>query len=155
MMTSQIGRRGIHGVLNGRWRCGSVCRRIMTPRQTRTKAKSVPMLVSSTILSSGEINAKNPTNTPVQMVVTCGVRYFGWMAANFFGSRPSRDIEKKIRGCPYWKIRRTAVIATTAPNDTHPAARFSPMKASAFGSGSATPRSCHGLMPTRTAATAT
>src|SRR6058998_3592103 len=48
MMTSQIGRSGIQGVLKGRARCGSLCRRTMTPAQTRTKANSVPIFVSST-----------------------------------------------------------------------------------------------------------
>src|SRR6058998_1577784 len=48
MMTSQIGRSGIQGVLKGRARCGSLCRRTMTPAQTRTKANSVPIFVELT-----------------------------------------------------------------------------------------------------------
>src|SRR5882672_10814305 len=97
MMASQTGRSGIHGVLNGRDRYGSLCLRIITPAQTSTKANSVPMFVSSTILSSGENRAKKATKIPVQIVVTCGVRYFGWTRAKILGSSPSRDMEKKMR----------------------------------------------------------
>jgi len=35
-------------------------------------------------------------------------------------------MEKKIRGCPSWKTSSTAVMDKTAPNDTMPAAQFSP-----------------------------
>ena len=34
------------------------------------------------------------------------------------GSRPSRAIAKKIRGCPYWNTSSTAAIDTTAPSAT-------------------------------------
>ncbi len=41
---------------------------------TSTNAKSVPMLVSCTISSMLATAEKNPTNTPVRIVVTWGVR---------------------------------------------------------------------------------
>ena len=87
---------------------------------TSTNAKSVPMFVSSTISSMFATAEKNATKTPVRIVVTCGVRYFGWIFANHGGRSPSRDIAMRMRGCPSWKTRSTAVIATTAPKARTP-----------------------------------
>ena len=71
------------------------------PTQTSMKAKSVPMFVRSMTSSMLAKAAKTPTKTPVRIVVTCGVLYFGWTLANVEGSSPSRAIEKKMRGWPY------------------------------------------------------
>ena len=103
-----------------------VWRRIGMPRQTSTKAKRVPMLVRSTISSMLAKAATPPTATPVRIVVTCGVRKRGWTRANDCGSRPSRAIEKKMRGWPSWKTRSTAVCAITDPRATKPVAQVSP-----------------------------
>ena len=50
--------------------------------------------------------------------MTCGVRYCGCTFAAHCGSRPSRAIAKKMRGCPYWNTSSTAVSETTAPSAT-------------------------------------
>ena len=92
------------------------------PTQTRMKAKRVPMLVRSTISSIEATAATPPTRTPVRMVVTCGVLKRGWTLAKTGGRRPSRAIEKKMRGWPSWKTRRTAVCAMTEPRATMVAA---------------------------------
>jgi amino acid adenylation domain-containing protein len=81
------------GVRNGRCRPGSRRRSAITPTATSTKANSVPMLVSSITSLMLANAAKNATNAPVRMVVTCGVRYFGCSFAANGGSSPSRAIE--------------------------------------------------------------
>src|SRR6185436_11016352 len=68
---------GPPGTRKPRSRPGSFTRRMMMPMQTSMKAKSVPMLVRSTISSSEEKSAATPTKTPVMIVEMCGVRYFG------------------------------------------------------------------------------
>ena len=136
----RTGTRGTKGVRNARFLPGSLCRRTITPAQTSMNAKRVPMFVSSTIsliLATAETAA---TTTPVQIVVTCGVRYFGWTLAKCRGRSPSRDMEKNILGWPYWNTRSTALIETTAPNATIPAETSAPTYANAAASGSATPR---------------
>jgi len=65
-----IGTNGTSGVLKPRRALGSFTRRTSTPAQTSTKAKSVPMFVSSAASLMFAIAAKNATNTPVRMVVT-------------------------------------------------------------------------------------
>ena len=130
----------------------------MTPIATSTKANSVPMLVSSTA-SLMFMNADSPpTTTPVMIVVTCGVWYFGWIFAAHGGSRPSRAIEKKIRGWPSWNTRSTELIAITAPSPTNSRAADSakpllPTRSSTVSIGSAVPTSVHGAAPVSTSAT--
>ena len=94
--------------------------------QTSTNAKSVPMFVSSTKTSRLAKAERAATAIPIQMVVTCGVLYFGWTFAKEGESSPSRAMEKKMRGWPYWKTSSTAVVAITAPKATMPAAQFIP-----------------------------
>ena len=62
------------------------------------KANRVPMFVKLTISSTVAKAAMPPTNTPVKIVVTCGVLNFGCTEAKTEGSKPSRAIEKKILG---------------------------------------------------------
>ena len=57
------------------------------------------------------------TTTPVTIVVTCGVRYFGCTRRNQGGSSPSRLMEKKMRGWPSWNTSSTAVMEITAPRE--------------------------------------
>jgi hypothetical protein len=91
---------GTNGTRNGRGRSGSLRRSTITPADTSTKANNVPMLVRSTT-SEMFANAENAaTNTPVRMVPTYGVLYFGCTFAITGGSSPSRAIEKKMRGWP-------------------------------------------------------
>src|SRR6476620_9681911 len=106
---------GPSGTLNGRGRCGSLCRSTITPTQTRIKANRVPMFVKLTISSTVANAAMPPTATPVSIVVTYGVLNRGWTLANTEGSNPSRAIEKKMRGWPSWNTSNTAVWATTDP----------------------------------------
>ena len=98
------------------------------PTQTSTKAKRVPMLVSSTTSLMLAIAANTATTTPVSQVVTCGVRYFGWTFAAHCGSRPSRAIEKKMRGWPSWKTSSTEVVAITAPSEMMIVGHFMPQR---------------------------
>src|SRR5438552_3355260 len=76
-ITPRIGNSGTNGTRNGLGRLGCVRRKTMTPRQTRMKAKSVPMLVRSASEPISTTAAMPPTKTPVQIVVICGVRNFG------------------------------------------------------------------------------
>src|ERR1044072_4849106 len=108
---------GPRGTRNGRARSGSLRRRMGMPTQTRMKAKSVPMFVRSMTSSMEAKAAKTPTKTPVRIVVTCGVLYFGWTEAKVEGSSPSRAIEKKMRGWPNWKTSSKAVCAQTEPKE--------------------------------------
>src|SRR6476619_5524016 len=91
---------GTQGTRNGRGRAGSVRRNTITPAETNTNANSVPMFVRSTTSAMFANAAKNATNTPVRIVPMYGVRYLGCTFARNGGSNPSRDIEKKMRGCP-------------------------------------------------------
>ena len=72
-------------------------------------------------MASSEVKlAVTPTKRPVTIVATWGVRKRGCTRAKTWGSRPSRAMAKKIRGCPSWKTSRTAVWATTEPKATIP-----------------------------------
>ena len=71
----------------------------------------------------------------------CGVRYFGCTFAAHGGSRPSRAIEKKMRGWPSWNTTSTDVVAKTAPSEMMPAAQCMPSAENAVASGSAVPSS--------------
>ena len=51
-------------------------------------------------------------------------RSVGCTFAKNWGSRPSRAIAKKMRGCPSWKTSSTAVWATTDPKATTPTIQF-------------------------------
>src|SRR5687768_11548480 len=151
-----IGVIGTQGTRNGRGRSGSDRRRKITAADTSTNAKSVPIFVRST---TSEIlaNAANvATKVPVMMVPTYGVRNFGWSFEKNFGSRPSRDIEKKMRGWPSWKTISTLPIAITAPsammnreNVSSPGGPSACCNAVIIGSG--VPSDCHGAMPVMTA----
>ena len=101
------------------------------------------------------MSAQQATNTPVTIVVTSGTRVTGLMRAAHPGSRPSRAIEKKMRGCPYWKTRSTADIDTAAPSATNQPTVVNPASSSARASGSATASSLYGTIPVRTAPTMT
>ena len=92
---------------------------------------------------------------PVTSVVTCGVRYFGWILAAHCGSSPSRAIAKKMRGWPYWNTSSTAVSDTTAPNATIAPAVGRPASCSACASGSAALSCVYGTSPVATMPTTT
>src|ERR1019366_7163694 len=94
----RTGVKGENGTRNFRGRSGSRTRRMRIPIHTRTKAKSVPMFVSWTTSSMFATAAKNATKIPVRIVVTYGVRYFGWIFPNQGLRRPSRDIAIRVPG---------------------------------------------------------
>ena len=129
------------------------------PMHTRMNANSVPMFVRSTIESSDVNIAVTPTKTPVMIVPTCGVRNRGCTFEKNRGSSPSRDMAKKMRGCPSWKTRSTAVCAMTEPKATTPTIQPGIMTYfMAIVSGSACSllsvftRSRYGTIPVKTAA---
>src|SRR3982751_5187166 len=95
-----IGVKGTPGTRNGRGRSGSVRLRKITPADTSTNANNVPIFVRSTTSAMFANAANVATKSPVRIVPTYGVRYFGCTFENALGSRPSRDIEKKMRGWP-------------------------------------------------------
>ena len=116
-MTPRIGTsQSPRGTRKGRSRSGSRRRSTMTPMQTRANAKRVPMLVSCTISSMLAIAAKTPTKTPVRIVVTHGVRYFGCTAPkNDSGNSPSRAIASHTRGWLSIITSSTEVMPVIAP----------------------------------------
>ena len=115
----------------------------------------MPMLHRSAISSKLARAAPPATNTPVSTVATCGVLNRGWVLANCGGNSPSRDMARRIRGCPSWKTSRTAVWATTEPKATTPAAHGRCTTRMATESGSAVARFRQETMPVVTAATTT
>src|SRR5215467_13821966 len=87
---------------------------------TSRNAKSVPMFVRSTVSSMVPMPEKNATTTPVRIVDLWGVRKRGCTDEKKDGRKPSRAIEKKMRGWPSWKTSKTAVDAMTDPRATTP-----------------------------------
>src|SRR6266581_694396 len=147
------GTHGTSGVRKGRGRSGSLQRRIKTPAATSTKANNVPILHKSTTSLMLLTPANPATNTPVRIVVTYGVRNRGCTLAAHRGSNPSRAMTNKIRGWPSWKTNSTEVVATTAPNETIPAAQLIPRAEKAVANGSAVPSSVDFNIPVSTTAT--
>src|SRR3989449_8734139 len=120
------------------------------PSATNTNANNVPMFVSSSTQPIGANAAESATNTPVMIVVMCGVWYFGCTRAAHGGSKPSRAIDMKIRAWPSWNTSRTDVMAATAPSARTPAAQSAWMYWSATASGSGTLSLSHGMIPVST-----
>src|SRR5579862_1516956 len=73
----RIGTRGTRGVLKGRGRSGRLRRRIHTPAQTITKARSVPIFTRTARSPIGIIDAKIATQTPTTSDEIHGVRNRG------------------------------------------------------------------------------
>src|SRR3546814_19807936 len=78
------------GVLNGRWRPGSVRRITSTAMDTAAKANRVPELELFASCPTGKQAANSATAIPVRIVMTCGVWNFGGNFENDFGSTPRR-----------------------------------------------------------------
>src|SRR5207247_1195156 len=127
----------------------------MIPSATRTNANRVPMFVSSSTQPIGANAADTATNTPVMIVVMCGVLYLGCTRAAHGGSNPPRAMDMKMRAWPSWNTRSTDVIAATAPSARIPAAQSAWMYCSATASGSGTFSLSHGISPVRTRPMAT
>ena len=78
--TDRIGITGTHGVRNARCRSGRVRRRMMTPRATTTKAKSVPMFTSSaSSLEAGEAGDDRDDHAEQDASAGTGCANFGWV----------------------------------------------------------------------------
>src|SRR5438128_8978586 len=127
----------------------------MIPSATRTNANRVPMFVSSSTQPIGANAADTATNTPVMIVVMCGVLYYVCTRSAHGGSSPSRAMDMKMRAWPSWNTRSTDVIAATAPSARMPAAQSAWMYCSATASGSGTFSLSHGISPVRTSPMAT
>src|SRR5256885_13757178 len=117
------------------------------PSATNTKANNVPMFVSSSTQPIGANAAESATNTPVMIVVTCGVLYFGCTRAAHGCSNPSRAIDMKIRAWPSWNTSKTDAIAATAPSARMPAAQSEWVYCNATASGAGTISFSQGINP--------
>src|SRR6185437_6153103 len=115
MITEMIGKSGTKGTLNALGRSGCDRLRKSTPNETRTNAKSVPILERSAASLMLKRPAGIPTAAPAIHVDQCGVLNFGWIAENSPGSNPSRDMANQIRVWPYWKTSRDETIPIRAP----------------------------------------
>src|SRR5213079_614207 len=76
----RIGVKGTKGTRNGRSAAGCVRRMMSTAAQTMTKAKSVPMLTTSSNTVMGKNAASVATKRPVTRVDFQGVRNFSCIA---------------------------------------------------------------------------
>src|SRR5262249_45620728 len=99
--TEMIGKSGTRGTLKPRCRSGWERRRKSTPRDTSTKANSVPMFDKSAASLMFKKPAGMPTTAPAIQLDQCGVLNLGYTEENNFGKRPSRDMANQIRVCPY------------------------------------------------------
>ena len=94
----------------------------MTPQ----KMLSVPMLTSCAKMSMSSSTARTPVTTPLNTEAFAGVPYFSLTFENQSGSKPSRAMTMKMRGCPIMDNSRDVVMAATAPMDTVDAIHFMP-----------------------------
>lgn len=88
-----IGTTGTHGVLNSRFKSGSVFRKTITEKQTKIKAKRVPILVMSPTMSPGMNAANRPTITKITKFALYGVLYFECKSPKKRGNNPSFPME--------------------------------------------------------------
>ena len=100
---AERGNDGPPGTTKPRRRWGSRKRRTMTPMETRTKAKSVPMLERSASVPMSKRPEGMATTKPATQVEKAGVRKRGWTLEKTLGSRPSRDMENHTRDWPIWR----------------------------------------------------
>lgn len=96
----RIGTTGTQGVLKERGASGWVLRNTNTPKQTRTKANSVPILVISPTTRAGTNAANKLTNKQKSKLDFHGVLNFLCTAEKTGGKNPSFDMEKNTRDCP-------------------------------------------------------
>src|SRR5712671_7348756 len=109
------GNHGTIGTRNTRLRSGWVRRRIITPSETRAKAKRVPMFERSAASLMAKIPAGMPTAKPAIQVDQCGVLNRGWIFEKNRGKSPSRDIAYQILAWPYWKTKSDEIMPVSAP----------------------------------------
>src|SRR5579862_6683128 len=95
------GNQGTSGTRKVRRRSGCLCLKTITPNETRTNAKSVPMLERSAASPISTNPAGMPTAKQAIQVDQYGVWNFGCTAEKSLGKRPSRDMAYQIRAWPY------------------------------------------------------
>src|SRR5246127_3149350 len=95
------GNQGTRGTRKDRGRCGWLRRKKITPSETSTNAKSVPMLERSAASPISTNPAGMPTAKQAIQVDQYGVWNFGCTAEKSLGKRPSRDMAYQIRAWPY------------------------------------------------------
>src|SRR4051812_37119510 len=110
-----IGNNGTNGTRNPLGRSGCFLRSRITPNDTSTNAKSVPMFDKSAASPMSTSPAGSPTTKPAIQVDQCGVLNRVCTAENNFGSSPSRDIANQMRVCPYWNTSSDDSIPISAP----------------------------------------
>ncbi len=132
------GTSGTQGVRNGRGTSGILRRRIHTPRHTMTKAERVPMLTSCASAEIGRNAAATATGIPTTIEEIQGVRNRGCTTLAQRGSRPSRDMVKKMRDCPSSITSITLESPATAPILTSRLPQRTPVASIPTATGSAT-----------------
>src|SRR5665213_3401186 len=90
----------------------------MTPTETSTNAKSVPILERSAKVPISSSPAGRATAKPAIHVATAGVRKRGCTLLNREGRRPSLDMANHTRACPIWKTRMEEIMPSKAPIST-------------------------------------
>src|ERR1700732_3837672 len=88
---------------------------MITPSETRTKAKSVPIFERSAASLMAKIPAGTPTAKPAIQVDQCGVLNLGWIFEKNRGKSPSRDMAYQILAWPYWKTSSDEIMPVSAP----------------------------------------
>ncbi len=91
-------------------------RSTITATFTATIVASVPMVVRFTTTSSEEKAAGTAKTTATIQVLATGVAVRGETRSKTRGTRPSRDMDIRMRVWPYITARTTEAMATTAPN---------------------------------------
>src|SRR5215469_10934795 len=138
--TTEIsGNKGTIGTRKPRGRSGCDRRRNNTPRDTRTNAKSVPMLERSAASPISTNPAGIPTAAPAIQVDQCGVLKVLCKVEKNPGSKPSRDMANQMRVCPYWKTSNEEIMPISAPTTIIVwDQRFAPKCESAYATGALT-----------------
>ncbi len=87
----------------------------MSAALTAAIVARVPIVHSPTTASSEQNAAGTAKTTPMISVPATGVEVRGDTRAKTPGTRPSRDIDIRMRLCPYSTASTTDAMATTAP----------------------------------------
>ncbi len=146
--TPRIGLTGYSGTRKERFSSGLRRRSAITAMLTTAMMASVPMVVRFTTTSRDENAAGTAKTTATIQVLATGVRVFGDTRSKTRGISPSRDMDIRIRVCPYITARTTDAMATTAPKAMIPPPTLDSVTLST------TSESAAGLSPTASAPSA-
>ena len=119
----------------------------MSPKLTPQKMLNVPMLTSWASMLMSNSTASAPVTAPLNIDAFAGVPCFSLTRENHFGSKPSRAITMKMRGCPIIESNSDVVMAATAPMDTMVAIAGIPYAVNAIANGALTSMSSYETMP--------